>query len=139
MICKECPLGKQILKVGNGITEQPYLTVVECPFDDEYYKDLNDDCDCESKRKKKLESNEKIQTEKRTISVASEPENLHWISMNERAPTQEDANEHGYIIAYSEELGIYTVCKWHFVLDDGVTSHWMRIPKPPPKCANEDN
>lgn len=45
MICGECDKGEIRTVVGNGITEPPYVTVVKCPHDDEYYKDYWYQCD----------------------------------------------------------------------------------------------
>ena len=43
--CGDCPHGKTVTIVGNGITEPPYLTLVRCPYDDRYYRYPDDVCD----------------------------------------------------------------------------------------------
>lgn len=54
-----------------------------------------------------------------------------WIPISERYPTEKDANSNGLIIAYSAYLMKTTVCTWHHIIDDGVTSHWMPMPELP--------
>lgn len=44
MICGECPKGKTERVVGDGITEPPYVWLVRCPFETEYYKYPDDEC-----------------------------------------------------------------------------------------------
>lgn len=44
MICRECEYGITVKIVGNGITEPPYLSLIRCPYDSEYYKNPNDVC-----------------------------------------------------------------------------------------------
>lgn len=44
MTCEECPKGKHVRILGNGITEPPYILLVRCPYDDEYYKYPDDAC-----------------------------------------------------------------------------------------------
>lgn len=44
MICGKCKLGTIRRIVGNGITEPPYVRMVQCPFDDEDYKYLDAEC-----------------------------------------------------------------------------------------------
>lgn len=57
---------------------------------------------------------------------------LHsWVPCCERLPTEEDADHHGQIIAYSADIGQSTVCVWHHIIGDGATTHWMPLPKPP--------
>jgi hypothetical protein len=50
MICEECTLGKTERVVGNGITEPPYLFLIRCPFETEYYKYPDDECCHEENR-----------------------------------------------------------------------------------------
>lgn len=42
--CETCARGKKETVVGNGITEPPYLSLVRCPNDNEYYKSLDAYC-----------------------------------------------------------------------------------------------
>lgn len=57
---------------------------------------------------------------------------LHgWIPCSERLPTEEDADHLGFIIAHSADMNQSTVCAWHNILGDGVTTHWMAMPTPP--------
>lgn len=44
MKCEDCSLGKAERVVGNGITEPPYLFLVRCPYEQEYYKHPDEDC-----------------------------------------------------------------------------------------------
>ena len=44
LFCGDCSLGKTERVVGNGITEPPYLHLVRCPFEDEYYLYPNNEC-----------------------------------------------------------------------------------------------
>ena len=44
MTCEECSKGVIKTILGNGITEPPYVTVIKCPFDDKFYKNLDDEC-----------------------------------------------------------------------------------------------
>lgn len=48
MQCSNCQHGKTEIVVGNGITEPPYLKMVRCPFDNKYYKHLDQECDKEN-------------------------------------------------------------------------------------------
>lgn len=50
MICHECPLGQEERRVGNGMSESPYIFLVRCPFDNEYYKNWDDECDHDVER-----------------------------------------------------------------------------------------
>lgn len=43
-ICANCPLGNPKTVCGNGITEPPYLQLIRCPFENEYYKYPDDEC-----------------------------------------------------------------------------------------------
>lgn len=47
MNCEKCSFGKAEIVVGNGITEPPYLKLVRCPFEKEYYKYPDDKCNHE--------------------------------------------------------------------------------------------
>lgn len=49
--CGSCPHGKQERVVGNGITEPPYLQLIRCPFEHEYYKHPDDICSHQNERK----------------------------------------------------------------------------------------
>lgn len=60
-----------------------------------------------------------------------------WVPMSERFPTEKDADRLGFIIAHSDSMGQSTVCVWHHVLDDGVTSHWMPLPAAPEEGAEK--
>ena len=42
--CGKCPYGEKKLVVGNWITEPPYISVIRCPYDNEYYKYPDDKC-----------------------------------------------------------------------------------------------
>lgn len=56
--CNECQLGRKVSLVGNGITEPPfYITVIECPFEKEYYMDKYCNCKHESEREQSLYEN----------------------------------------------------------------------------------
>ena len=44
MTCEECKIGIKERVLGNGITEPPYLILVRCPYENEYYKYLDDEC-----------------------------------------------------------------------------------------------
>lgn len=44
LLCSQCNLGKKVSIVGDGITEPPYLQMIRCPFDNEYYKYPDDEC-----------------------------------------------------------------------------------------------
>lgn len=54
LLCGNCPLGKTETKVGNGITEPPYLSLVRCPFETEYYKYPDDECNHEENRIRRI-------------------------------------------------------------------------------------
>lgn len=54
-----------------------------------------------------------------------------WISLFERQPSIEDADSLGCIMAYSECMNQITVCAWHCIWGDGVTTHWRSLPAPP--------
>lgn len=43
--CENCGHGTKERVLGNGITEPPYLFMIRCPFDKEYYKYMDDCCD----------------------------------------------------------------------------------------------
>ena len=59
-----------------------------------------------------------------------------WNILTERPPTADDADHYGFIIAYSDSMKQSTVCVWHHILDDNVTTHWRQLPQPP---TEEDN
>lgn len=44
MTCYDCPKGKSVRIVGNGITEPPYISLIRCPYDDKHYKYPDDVC-----------------------------------------------------------------------------------------------
>ena len=44
MCCGSCPYGHEECVVGNGITEPPYLRLIRCQFETEYYKYPDDEC-----------------------------------------------------------------------------------------------
>lgn len=76
------------------------------------------------------------QEENETILAGlREQKENRWIPITERIPTEQDADHRGLIKAYSAELDQATVCVWHHILDDGVTSHWRPLPQPPEKGA----
>lgn len=50
--CCSCSLGREERIVGNGITEPPYLWLIRCPFDNEYYKYPDDECTHKDEYKK---------------------------------------------------------------------------------------
>lgn len=50
--CCSCGLGREERIVGNGITEPPYLCLIRCPFDNEYYKYPDDECTHKDEYKK---------------------------------------------------------------------------------------
>lgn len=54
IFCDECPLGKKETIVGNGITEPPYLQLIRCPFETEYYKYPDDECSHRDEAKEKI-------------------------------------------------------------------------------------
>lgn len=41
---QNCNIGNKETVLGNGVTEPPYLNLVRCPFEKEYYKYLDDEC-----------------------------------------------------------------------------------------------
>ena len=45
MICHDCQVGIEERHVGDGINEPPYIFLVRCPFDNQYYKQWDDECD----------------------------------------------------------------------------------------------
>lgn len=57
LICSQCNLGKEKLIVGNGITEPPYLTLIQCPFEKIYYVDKYSECTHVMERERYLEEN----------------------------------------------------------------------------------
>ena len=69
--------------------------------------------------------------EKAQVEIERLREAQRWVPMSERFPTEKDADRLGFIIAHSDSMGQSTVCVWHHVLDDGVTSHWMPLPVAP--------
>lgn len=54
MVCENCKLGKSRTIIGNGITEPPYIDVIKCKFDDEYYKYPDTKCEFEELRKEQV-------------------------------------------------------------------------------------
>lgn len=52
MCCEACSLGHEERVLGNGITEPPYLLLIRCPFDDEFYKYPDDECSHEEEYRK---------------------------------------------------------------------------------------
>jgi hypothetical protein len=58
-------------------------------------------------------------------------ETHRWIPISEQLPTAADANRFGYITCYSAKLDQTSYTRWHYILDDGVTTHWMSRPEPP--------
>ncbi|MBQ7818400.1 MAG: hypothetical protein IJ341_01755 [Bacteroidales bacterium] len=44
LFCGDCPLGTVSTIPGNGIGEPPYISVVRCPYDKEYYHHFDDEC-----------------------------------------------------------------------------------------------
>lgn len=42
--CKTCTYGKKEFVPGNGITEPPYLLLIRCQYDNEYYKSTEEHC-----------------------------------------------------------------------------------------------
>lgn len=44
LTCGSCPLGHEECVSGNGITEPPYLFLICCPYEQEYYKYPDDEC-----------------------------------------------------------------------------------------------
>lgn len=61
MTCQECECGITVKIVGNGITEPPYLSLIRCPYDSEYYKNPNDVCT----RNLEIDENRKIKTQQK--------------------------------------------------------------------------
>ena len=54
-----------------------------------------------------------------------------WIPCSERMPTEDDADENGHILAYSEGLQRSTICLWYHIIGDNVTTHWRENVEPP--------
>lgn len=52
IFCSDCPHGKPEIVCGNGITEPPYLRLIRCPFETEYYKYPDDECNHKEEKKK---------------------------------------------------------------------------------------
>lgn len=44
LTCGTCDIGTPVQILGNGITEPPYMTVIRCPYDTQYYRYLGDEC-----------------------------------------------------------------------------------------------
>ena len=61
MNCKDCPKGRTERVLGNGITEPPYLLLIRCPYENEYYKYPDDECN----HIEQLEEKEVNMTEKK--------------------------------------------------------------------------
>lgn len=49
-----------------------------------------------------------------------------WIPCSERMPTEDDADENGHILAYSEGLQRSTICLWYHIIGDNTTTHWRK-------------
>lgn len=69
------------------------------------------------------------------VSLPEEPREAltGWINCRERMPEETDADHLGYILAYSASMNQSTVCPWYHIIGDGVTTHWMKMPEPPPQ------
>lgn len=50
MNCENCNIGNKETVLGNGITEPPYISLIRCPFEKEYYKYPDDECNHEKYR-----------------------------------------------------------------------------------------
>lgn len=62
-----------------------------------------------------------------------------WVLMSERKPTEADSLK-GYIEAYAKSFEEthhmpFSVCKWWWAVDDGVTTHWRKL-LPPEELSN---
>lgn len=57
IFCSECQLGRKVSMVGNGITQPPYLTLIQCPFEKIYYMDKYSECTHVTEKEKYLEEN----------------------------------------------------------------------------------
>lgn len=54
-----------------------------------------------------------------------------WIDCRKRMPTENDADENGHILAYSEGLQQSTICLWYHIIGDNTTTHWRKNVEPP--------
>ena len=54
-----------------------------------------------------------------------------WVSVEDRLPTKDDADDHWQILAYSEGLQQSTICLWYHIIGDNVTTHWRGNVEPP--------
>lgn len=73
-----------------------------------------------------------------SIALKALRQMMGWTSILKRLPTKEDADKNGLIMAYSKEFDQITVCKWWYVLDDEVTTHWQKTPESPKEAINEN-
>ena len=55
LTCQNCELGKEKVIVGNGISEPPYVHVIKCPFDDEFYKNFEEACNKKDERERVMQ------------------------------------------------------------------------------------
>lgn len=62
--------------------------------------------------------------------VLAARDSMCWIPVAERLPEEKDADRLGFIIAHSASMGQSTVCTYHHIFDDDVTTHWMPLPAP---------
>ena len=55
-----------------------------------------------------------------------------WISVDERLPTKEDANEHGDVLGITRSDGIARSWTWDWIMRyPKLYTHWMPLPEPP--------
>jgi len=64
MTCEECSKGVIKTILGNGITEPPYITVIKCPFDNHFYKNLDYECCHQRELKEMIEMIREEETDK---------------------------------------------------------------------------
>jgi hypothetical protein len=71
-----------------------------------------------------------------TVGIEESAERIHdltrWIPVEERMPTEEDGDEHGYVQWWSEdEVAIPVAHYWDFTgVPKYMFTHWRRIDKP---------
>lgn len=57
-----------------------------------------------------------------------------WIPVSERLPSKDDADDDGFVLIHTIDWHATGICKYSEV-DDGITTHWKRMPEPPEEDA----
>lgn len=66
------------------------------------------------------------------LAITALQEYEPWVSVKDRLPTEDDADENGLLLAWSSELEEWQVEVWSYVAkatDD--YTHWKPLPQPP--------